>query len=581
MKIAVVLIAVAAAAGLGQASPAARSGQCGLPDVRPLWLDYAEGSVSFREEIFGRPGVIAATSGTTISAELRAGGAQTVYWWMKLNKLAGTPSKPTDPATIPDAVVDVVTKAVAASACETPLIVLNELNGAGATTPWTETNAQYRANVLEVLERIAERGARPLLLISARPYTGDEALDWWLRVAEVADIVREAYFPAPPVMRAGAVLGSRTMRQTFRQGIAPLTAIGIKPERLGLVIGFQSGPGKGGREGLQPTATWLRFAKLQTLAAKQVAGELRLGTVVSWGWGTFDTAGADVDKPKAACVYLWARDAGLCNGPAMVGAGFNASRDEGQITLPVGARCALYDKTISKGSVTTLSALTGDPEVALSALFTRLVESSGRPVSATRVLDLERSIIAARFGGSRAAYESALRAKRASVTLARGIIADQIRRQNVGRTLRVTAPAADEIAEYHALYGGLPVRQVRASPAPSWLGRKRTGFALVPPGPAELLVLTTDLPRTIVTSEGRIRITALDEALPLGVVPLAMAYDAVRAALTAQARVQAVEIWSVRAQGKALSRIRCLGDVLPAAATVDLTSYLPFLALGP
>ena len=103
-KIAVVLIALAATAGLSQASPAARSGQCGLPDVRPVWLDYAEGSVSFRNDLFGRQGVIAATSGVQNAADLRARGAQTVYWWMKLNRLAGTPSAPTDPGTIPDAV---------------------------------------------------------------------------------------------------------------------------------------------------------------------------------------------------------------------------------------------------------------------------------------------------------------------------------------------------------------------------------------------------------------------------------------------------------------------------------------------
>jgi hypothetical protein len=580
-KIAVVLIAVAAAAALGQASPAARSGQCGLPDVRPLWLDYAEASVSFRKEIFARPGVIAATSGLTVSAELRAGGAQTVYWWMKLNKLAGTPSKPTDPATIPDAVADVVAKAVAASACETPLIVLNELNSAGTTTQWTPTNLQYRANVLDVLQRITERGARPLLLISARPYAGGEALDWWLRAAELADIVREVYFPAPPVMRAGAVLGSRTMRQTFRQGVAPLIAIGIKPERLGLVIGFQSGAGKGGREGLQPTATWLRFAKLQTLAAKQVAGELRLGTVVSWGWGTFDTAGADADKPKAACVYLWARDEGLCDGPGMAGAGFNESRDEGQLTLPGGARCGLDGKTIPKSSVKTLSALTGDSEVALSVLFARLVEGVGHPVSTARVLDIERSIVRERFGGSRAAYESALRARHATVTVSRSIIADELRRDDVGRKLRVQAPTTTELALYYALYGDLPVRKVRTSGAPSWLGEKRQGFALVPPGPAELLGLVTNLSTTIVTTEGPITITALDEVLPLGVVPLSMARRAVRAALSAQARVQAFGSWSVQAQARALSRIRCLGDVLPAAATVDLALYLPFLALEP
>ena len=94
-KLAVVLIAVAACViGATQSSPAARTAQCGLPDTKPLWLDYAEGSVSFRNDVFARPGVIAATSGVQNATDLRAGGAQTVYWWMKLNRLAGTPSAP-------------------------------------------------------------------------------------------------------------------------------------------------------------------------------------------------------------------------------------------------------------------------------------------------------------------------------------------------------------------------------------------------------------------------------------------------------------------------------------------------------
>ena len=110
-KLAIVAFAIAAAiAGSTQSSPAALSAQCGLPDTHPLWLDYAEGSVSFRNDVFGRPGVIAATSGVQNASDLRAGGAQTVYWWMKLNKLAGTPSAPLDPAAIPDAVADVVTQ---------------------------------------------------------------------------------------------------------------------------------------------------------------------------------------------------------------------------------------------------------------------------------------------------------------------------------------------------------------------------------------------------------------------------------------------------------------------------------------
>jgi hypothetical protein len=578
-KIAVVVIALGAALGLGPASAAAPGGLCGLPDIRPLWVEYAEGSVSFRNDVFGRPGVVAATSGTVNAGELRARGAHTVYWWMKLNRVAGTPSAPTDAGTVAAGVTEIVDKAIAATECQTPVIVLNELNSAGSTTPWTPTNAQYRANVLEVLRGISARGGRPLLLISARPYIGGDALAWWQQAGQVAEIVREVYFPAPPLMRTGAVLASRTMRQKFRQGLAPLLAAGIPPDRLGLVIGFQSGPGKGGREGLQPTGAWLRFTKLVTLAAKQVAGELRIGSVVTWGWGTFDAAGADVDKPKAACVSLWARDPALCDGAAAAGPGFNASLDEGQIALPPDTRCRVDGKSISKLGVKALTAVTGDPQVALSALFARLVETPGHPVDDARVLAVEQTIVSVRFRGSRASYLSAVRAKRASLSVARAIITDQLRRQDIARKRQVDVPTGAEVSLYHTLYGVLPVRQVRADSAASWLGGRRRGFTLVPPGPLQLLTLPTALSASLVTTNGPVRVTALDEVLPLGAVPLSLARPAVRAALTAQARLQAVETWSVAAQSRALNRALCVGDVLPGSATVDLAVYLPFLAL--
>jgi hypothetical protein len=578
-KFAFIVLLACVAAGVGQSSPAAPGGLCGLPDVRPLWVEYAEGSVSFRNDVFGRPGVVAATSGTVNAGELRARGAHTVYWWMKLNRVAGTPSAPTDAATVSAGITEIVDKAIAATECQTPVIVLNELNGAGSTTPWTATNERYRANVLEVLRGISARGGRPLLLISARPYVEGDALGWWQQAGQVAEIVREVYFPAPPLMRTGAVLASRTMRQKFRQGLAPLLAAGIPADRLGLVIGFHSGPGLGGREGLQPTAAWLRFVKLVTLAAKQVAGELQIGSVVTWGWGTFNTAGADADKPKAACVSLWARNPQLCDGPAMAGAGFNASLDEGQIALPPDTRCRVDGKSISKLGVKALTAVTGDPQVALSALFARLVETPGHPVANARLLAVEQAIIAVRFRGSRTSYLSALRAKGASLPVARAIIADQLRRQDIARKRRVEAPTWAAMSLYHTLYGMLPVRQVRADSASSWLGGRRRGFTLVPPGPLQLLTLPTALSASLVTTNGPVRVTALDEVLPLGAVPLVLARPAVRAALTAQARLQAVETWSVAAQSRALSRALCVGDVLPGSATVDLSAYLPFLAL--
>ena len=491
-KLAVALIAVAACViGATQSSPAARTAQCGLPDTKPLWLDYAEGSVSFRNDVFARPGVIAATSGVQNATDLRAGGAQTVYWWMKLNKLAGTPSAPLDPATIPDAVADMFSKAVAATGCETPLIVLNELNSAGTTTPWTDTNAQYRANVLDVLRRLVERGALPVLLISARPYTGGDAVGWWQQASQSAVLVREVYFPAPPVMRAGAVVGSRTMRQRFRDGVAPLRAIGIRADRLGVVIGFQSGPGKGGREGLKPTTAWLRLVKLETLAAKQVAAELGLGTVVSWGWGTFDQAGADADKPKAACVYLWARDPALCDGRLrpVPASGRPSTRGRSR-SRPASAAPSTVSRSRSR-DVSALARVTGDTQVALSALFARTMESAGHPVSSARVVALEQSIVDVRFHGRRSAYASALRARHASVTLAREVIADQLRRRAIARGLRIEAPTSAQVALYYRLYSMLPVRQVRADRSPTWLGGRRRGFALVPPGP-ERAALTAE-----------------------------------------------------------------------------------------
>jgi hypothetical protein len=583
-RVSALVVVLAFAAGLGKATPAAEDtaaigGVCGLPDERPIWVDYAEGSVSFRNDVFGKPGVVAATSGTVNASELRARGAHTVYWWMKLNRVVGTPSAPTEPGTVAAGVTEIVDKAIAATECSTPVVVLNELNSAASTTPWTSTNDRYRANVLEALRGIAARGATPLLLLSARPYTGGDALGWWLEVAKAAHIVREVYFPAPPLMRTGAVLASRTMRQKFRQGLAPLLQAGIPPERLGLVIGFQSGPGKGGREGLQPSASWLRFAKLLTLAAKQVAGELKIASVVSWGWGTFDQAGADVDKPKAACVYLWARNPDLCDGPAAAGPGFNASREEGQIALPPATRCRLDGQTISKLEVKTLSALTADTQVALSALFARLVESPGHPVALSRVLALEQTIIAVRFGGSRSRYLSALRARGASLGVGRAVITDQLRRQDIAKKRQAEPPTAAEVSLYHSLYGALPVRQVRTDSTASWLGGRRRGFTLVPPGPLQLLTLPTARAAAVVTTNGPVRITALDELLPLGAVPLSLARPAVRAALIAQGRLQAVETWSVGGQSRALSRILCVGDVLPAAATVDLSAFLPFLAL--
>ena len=66
-KLAVVFLAAFAALGLAHE---ARAQQCGLPDARPLWLDYTDGTVPFSAEVFGKPGLITATGGANLPPQL-------------------------------------------------------------------------------------------------------------------------------------------------------------------------------------------------------------------------------------------------------------------------------------------------------------------------------------------------------------------------------------------------------------------------------------------------------------------------------------------------------------------------------
>src|SRR5205814_5651487 len=136
----------------------------------------------------------------------------------KMPRRVGTPSAPADPSTIEAAAEAQYGKAVERTdGCATPLIVENELFGAGIPTPWSASTAQYRANVLAYLQDLAAKGAHPVLLISKSPATGSsDAVAWWLSVAKVADVVREVYLPATKIWPLGSILGNRLLRQSYR-----------------------------------------------------------------------------------------------------------------------------------------------------------------------------------------------------------------------------------------------------------------------------------------------------------------------------------------------------------------------------
>ena len=101
-------------------------------------------------------------------------------------------------------------------------------------------------------------------------------------------------------------MANRRLRVAFRRGIAQFVSIGIPVSKVGLDARLPERAGDGGRERLQPRHAWFEVVKAQALSARQVAGELDVASVWSWGWGTFSEAGRDPDKPDAACVPLGA-----------------------------------------------------------------------------------------------------------------------------------------------------------------------------------------------------------------------------------------------------------------------------------
>jgi hypothetical protein len=435
-----------------------QTGACGLPTTLPLRAEFAEVSVSpvIRREIFGpaRPPLVLASSGNVVPLELRTLGAHTVFWEMKLQRLVGNTRAPADPATIADTAGRLATRAATQSGCATPLIAINELQGAWLPTPWSVTNAQYRANVLTLLRELDARGAHAYLLLPTkpRPFTDTpEAAFWWQQVSAVSDLVLQVHFDGRYISRHGPVIGSRKRRMAMRRVLTQFHALGIPPQRLGLLHGFQSGRGFGGREGLR-LRDWLRVVKWETLAAKQVAAERAaagapMGSDWSWGWGDFpdlSPTSFDPQKPITACVYLWARDPALCDGPARAaasGATFNASVTEGQLLLPQTVHCSFGSgDAIDAATLAQLAGVMGESgpfgrRAALTALLSWVVDARHAKADEQDVLRVEEAIVTATFGGNRAAYEAALAERRATPTLARAYIADQLRHERIARSL--------------------------------------------------------------------------------------------------------------------------------------------------
>ncbi|HEU5214110.1 MAG TPA: hypothetical protein VFU30_01080 [Gaiellaceae bacterium] len=587
MRRVLLLVAAAASACLIAAGRAASdpvwAGQCGIVTQQTVWGEY--GWPTLLPILAHRGTLLAVTNnpGKDYPADARARGAATYGFDLHLKQKIGSPNVPADPSTLQAAAAKQYQTTVSRTGgCTTPLIMENELFGAATPTPWTTSTAQYRANVLAYLQDLAALGAHPVLLVNSAPYTGSsDAVDWWLSVAKVADIVREDYLPATTIWRLGPILGNRLLRQSYRRAVTDFTSIGIPANRLGIMLSFLSEKGVGGRNGLQPASAWFQVVKWQALAAKQVSAELHLGSVFSWGWQEWNAKEKDPAKPKAACVWLWARTPTLCNAPRKVGPTFDRSLTAGQISLlPHGTVCGAQGLgVVGAGAVGSLQALTGDRDAALSAMFERVVEAAERPVSRHAVLAAESEVVRDSFHGRRSAYLAALRAAHATVAVARGALGDELRRARLEQQRYAPPPTGQEAAAFYSAYPDLLVRRVRVTPAPPWLAGRGTGFALAEAAPQRLFTLPTGKKSRVATLLGTFAVRPLGDAQPLGSLALSSVRPAIAAALRGFERAQSFERWTIARQNVALSRTICLHDQLPQPAAIDLTEYLPFLRI--
>lgn len=571
------LILLAVCAGFAAAPHRAAADTCGVPDKGTIWVDFADGSVPFWQT-FARPGVIAAAANFIYPPQLRAAGAKTVYWDMNFRLRVGTPLEPYDPGVVINRANRLYSTAALSSGCTRPIIAENELNGANLVTPWTPNNAQYRRNVMIYMQTLSSLGAHPVILVPSAPYTGDVAGDWWRELSKYADIVRETYFAAPSIAKQGPIEGSRSLRMMFRKRVSEFTSAGLPASKLGLMLGFQTTRGSGGREGAS-RKSWLEVTKLQVLAAKQIASEVGLRSVWSWGWATWSVGENNPDKPTAACVYLWARNQSLCNGPGTAGKGFDASLTEGQLVLPGGTRCTLYGKPVTEGAISALKPITGDADVAFSAAFARVVTTLQVPLKSKQIADAERAVVASRFGGSYAAYRAALAKAHASVGAARGVIADELRQMKIESGFHAGGVSANDVREFYATYAQSLVRLVQTKTKAPWLGNRTRGYALADTAPPQLFTMSQSAKwKSIRTMGGTFQVKALDDAVPLGALPPDLARQPVVDALQSIARSDRYESWLMARERQLDDQAVCRRDVQPDPGFVDLTDYLPFLA---
>jgi hypothetical protein len=279
-------------------------------------------------------------------------------------------------------------------------------------------------------------------------------------------------------------------------------------------------------------------------------------------------------------VYLWTRNQSACDGPGEAGPDFDPSLTLGQLQLPPRVFCTLGKAgVIAAATRAALAGVTRDAQAASAIAFGWGAARAAKGMGGGRIDAAEKAVIDASFRGNRTAYLAALKRAGANRGLARAALGAELRRIAVETELTVPPAGAGSVAAFADAYAGANARLVTTKTPVAWLGGRTRGIAIAGFVPASVLALPSGRSRLLQTAGGTVEVKALEPPLPLAAVSLATARPAIAAALTKLAKDDAYEVWLQAQEQKLLAVTICLGDDVPAATPLELTSYLPFLAL--
>ena len=222
---------------------------------------------------------------------------------------------------------------------------------------------------------------------------GDEAGDWWRQLSQYAEVVRESYFAAPGIAKQGPIEGSRYAAQPVPQARrrVHLRRPAGEQARADARLPDDAGLGRPRAGAAQLVARGDEAAGARREAGRERGGAA-LGLVV--GLGRLERRRARPGQAdRGLRLPLGPRPEPLQR-PVAAGKGFNTSLTQGQLTLPAGTRCTLYGRPITESTISSLTPVTGDPDVAFSAAFARAVTSLQVKLKAKQVADAERAVVA-------------------------------------------------------------------------------------------------------------------------------------------------------------------------------------------